>query len=219
MSDGSSFDAVACGVGGQGVVLLSSVVGHACAELGLSVRTAETHGLAQRSGSIYVHLRVGTRVASPLIPRGTARVLVALEATEALRQLEYLRFGGLALVNRHVLVPVHETHQLVLNNGEGDRVGVDEALEGLRQWPAEVVDVDANALAAEVGNPRVANVVMLGALAAVPGFPIPLDELGKAVGRVVPRKSLEANLRALQLGNAAAADRVGQLDWKKQGEK
>src|SRR4030065_34927 len=80
-----------CGVGGQGLVLLTSVVGDACAKKGRKVVTGEMYGLSQRSGAVSVHLRIGEDVFSPLIPYGGADVLLALEAIEALRYLEYLK--------------------------------------------------------------------------------------------------------------------------------
>ncbi|HMF30213.1 MAG TPA: 2-oxoacid:acceptor oxidoreductase family protein, partial [Candidatus Lokiarchaeia archaeon] len=71
-----TYNIITCGVGGQGLMLLSNIIGNACVEAGLDIRTAETHGLAQRSGSIYTHVRIGTDILSPLIPYGEANVMV-----------------------------------------------------------------------------------------------------------------------------------------------
>jgi indolepyruvate ferredoxin oxidoreductase beta subunit len=90
---------ISVGVGGQGLVLLSNIIGNACAEAKLNIITAETHGLAQRSGSISTHIRIGNDVHSTLIPYGEADVMVAMEAMEALRYCEYLKDGGTIILN------------------------------------------------------------------------------------------------------------------------
>ena len=106
---GKEFSVYMAGVGGQGLVLLSNVIGAACASAGLRALTGEQHGLSQRSGSINVHMRIGEEIRSPLIPIGGADVLLSLEALEALRSVEYLRPGGVALVNGRVQHPISET--------------------------------------------------------------------------------------------------------------
>ncbi|MFW9951482.1 MAG: 2-oxoacid:acceptor oxidoreductase family protein, partial [Candidatus Thorarchaeota archaeon] len=94
-----TYNVMTCGVGGQGLMLLSNIIGLACAESNLSIRTAETHGLAQRSGSIYTHIRIGNDVYSPLIPYGEADVLLGMEAIETLRYIEFLKPNGITILN------------------------------------------------------------------------------------------------------------------------
>src|SRR5512137_1684209 len=103
------FSVYLSGVGGQGLVLLSNVIGSACAASGIRALTGEQHGLSQRSGSINVHMRIGEEIQSPLIPIGDADALLALEALEALRYVEYLRQGGIVLMNSRIQRPVVET--------------------------------------------------------------------------------------------------------------
>src|SRR4030042_3431500 len=91
---GKEFSVYKAGVGGQGLVLLSNVIGSACAAAGIRAITGEQHGLSQRSGSINVHMRIGDEVRSPLIPVGGADAILSLEALEALRYVEYLKPGG-----------------------------------------------------------------------------------------------------------------------------
>src|SRR5512137_1597362 len=103
------FSVYMSGVGGQGLVLLSNVIGSACATSGIRAITGEQHGLSQRSGSINVHLRMGEKVRSPLIPIGGADAILALEALEALRYVEYLKSGGVVLMNSRIQHPTIET--------------------------------------------------------------------------------------------------------------
>ncbi|MHA2288950.1 MAG: 2-oxoacid:acceptor oxidoreductase family protein, partial [Promethearchaeota archaeon] len=97
-----TYNLMTCGVGGQGLMLVSNVIGIACAEFGLNIRTAETHGLAQRSGSIYTHIRIGEQVYSPLIPYGEADALLGMEAIETLRYIEFLKPSGIIIVNDYM---------------------------------------------------------------------------------------------------------------------
>jgi len=106
-----------CGVGGQGLVLLTSVIGDACARKGRKIVTGEMYGLSQRSGAVSVHLRIGDEVFSPLIPYGGADILLALEAIEALRYLEYLKKDGIVLMNKRIMHPPIETSRLVMTKG------------------------------------------------------------------------------------------------------
>src|SRR5512139_3859564 len=106
-----------CGVGGQGLVLLTSVIGDACAKRSRKVVTGEMYGLSQRSGAVSVHLRIGEDVFSPLIPYGGADILLALEAIEALRYLEYLKKDGIVLMNKRIMHPPVETAKLVAAKG------------------------------------------------------------------------------------------------------
>ena len=108
-----TYNLMTCGVGGQGLMLVSNVIGIACAEFGLNIRTAETHGLAQRSGSIYTHIRIGKEVYSPLIPYGEADALLGMEAIETLRYIEFLKPNGVIIVNDYMWYPVQSTFNRV----------------------------------------------------------------------------------------------------------
>ncbi|MEM4232744.1 MAG: indolepyruvate oxidoreductase subunit beta, partial [Thermoplasmata archaeon] len=176
----SEFSVYMAGVGGQGLVLLSNVIGSACAAAGIRAITGEQHGLSQRSGSINVHLRIGERVRSPLIPVGGADAILALEALEALRYVEYLRRGGVVLMNSRVQHPVIETAAHMK-----DRSARYMSAEDVRQRLSKVTDkiavLDALAIARQAGNPLTENIVMLGALSTLEAFPVPEEALRMAV--------------------------------------
>ncbi len=188
-----------CGVGGQGLMLLSNVIGLACAESGLNIRTAEVHGLAQRSGSIYTHIRVGEKIHSQLIPYGEANVLVGMEAIEILRNVEYLKKDGVVILNNYLWQPVQNTY-LRVQNPEVKYTDTKSIILKLETITKKIHVVNALDLANQAGNPLTSNVVLLGALAKVDGFPISISDLEKAIPLVVPKKALEANLKAIKLG-------------------
>jgi indolepyruvate ferredoxin oxidoreductase beta subunit len=106
------FDMVFAGVGGQGIVMLSNAIGNACAEAGEKAITGELHGLSQRSGSVYIHMRIGGNAISPLIPYGQADAIVALEAMEALRYIEFLKDDGVIIMNSRLIHSPIEVAQL-----------------------------------------------------------------------------------------------------------
>ena len=190
-----------CGVGGQGLMLVSNIIGLTCAEFRFKIRTAETHGLAQRSGSTYTHIRVSTdeTIYSPLIPYGEADVLLSLEAIEALRNIEFLKRDGIIVLNDYIWYPVQSTFERV-KNPEIKYVSTNEILSQLKKITDKIYIIKAMDLANEAGNPLTSNVVLLGALAKTNGFPITLEQLKKIVPQVVPEKAIDANLKALTLG-------------------
>ena len=190
-----------CGVGGQGLMLVSNIIGLACAEFGFKIRTAETHGLAQRSGSTYTHIRVSTdeTIYSPLIPYGEADVLLSLEAIEALRNIEFLKRDGIIVLNDYIWHPVQSTFERV-KNPETKYVSSNDILSQLKKITDKIYIIKAIDLANAAGNPLTSNVALLGALAKTDGFPITLEQLKKIVPQVVPEKAIEANLKALTLG-------------------
>jgi len=188
-----------CGVGGQGLMLVSNILGLACAEYGLNIRTAETHGLAQRSGSIYTHIRIGERVFSPLIPYGEANVLLGMEAIEALRYIEYLKPNGSIILNNYIWYPVQSTFERV-KNPETEYVSTEKILKQLQKVTDKIHVINALELAKQAGHPLTSNVVLLGALARSENFPVSVEQISKIIPRVVPEKAIDANLKALTLG-------------------
>ncbi len=198
------------GVGGQGLVLLSNLIGSACAATGLRAITGEQHGLSQRSGSINVHMRIGEEVRSPLIPVGGADVLLAIEALEALRYAEYLKPGGVVIMNSRVQHPIIETtahmKDKAARNFSPALVG-----ERLSKITDKISVIDALGLARKVGNPLTENVVMLGTLSTLEEFPVPEQALKDSVAANVPKKAVEVNLRAFDLGKEAAYESLCKL--------
>jgi indolepyruvate ferredoxin oxidoreductase beta subunit len=189
----SECDMVIVGVGGQGVILISDVIGRAGVMAGKPVRGAETHGMAQRGGSVVNHTRIGCRF-SPMVASGSADVLVALEPAEALRFAHFLSPAGVALVNTRPVLPVTVT------TGVARYPCLDELLAPLQNLCRTVKAMDATAIAKSAGTAQAMNVVMLGALSRY--IPLPEDPILEALCEVVPAKYLEANKKAFFLGKA-----------------
>ncbi len=189
----SECDIVIVGVGGQGVILISDVIGRAAVKSGKPVRGAETHGMAQRGGSVINHTRIGCRF-SPMVAVGRADVLLALEPAEALRFAHFLSPEGVALVNTTPVLPVTVT------TGKARYPAMEEILAPLRNICKAVVPMDATAIAKQAGTVQAMNVVMLGALSG--HIPLSEDILLAALAEVVPPRYLEANQKAFALGKA-----------------
>ncbi len=178
------------GVGGQGVLLISSIIAQAAIASGLDVKTNEVHGMAQRGGSVLAQVRYGPKVFSPLVWEGTVDVLISLEKAEALRYAHYLKPGGLAVVSTQVIVPV------TVSSGKATYpADIDERLK--RAFP-RLASVDAEGIAHTLGNSKAANVVVLGAAAGE--LPALSPHWQAALGACVPEKHLELNKRAFMAG-------------------
>lgn len=177
------------GVGGQGVVLAGDLLAEAAILAGLDAKKSDVHGMAQRGGCVSSHVRFGPKVYSPLIGEAGADLLLGFESAEALRNIAALKPGGRAVVNKVKIVPP------VVSLGAARYP--DEAPE-LIAGQAESKFIDAQALALEVGNPKVINAILLGA--AAEWLPFPLDCLRRALAQRLPAKIVEINLRALELG-------------------
>ena len=189
----SDCDIVIVGVGGQGVILISDVLGRAAVKACLPVRGAETHGMAQRGGSVINHTRLGCRF-SPMVPSGGADVLLALEPAEALRFGHYLSRYGVALINTEPVLPVSVTM------GKSVYPALEDLVAPLKVVCKDVKTLDATVLAREAGTAQAMNVVMLGALSKY--TPIKEELLLEALCDVVPKKYLDVNKRAFQIGKA-----------------
>ncbi|MFW9823460.1 MAG: indolepyruvate oxidoreductase subunit beta [Candidatus Thorarchaeota archaeon] len=197
-----TYNIMTSGVGGQGLMLVSNILGLACAEFGLNIRTAETHGLAQRSGTIYTHIRIGDNIFSPLIPYGEADVLMGMEAMETLRYIEFLKPSGTIIMNNYIWYPVQSTYQRVIND-DSSYVSIDEILVQLKKVTQKIHLINALELANKAGNPLTSNVVLLGAMTKLDRFPVTVEQIKEVLVNVVPNKALEANIKALQLGSKA----------------
>ena len=197
------YNILLAGVGGQGLMLLSQVMGDACTRSGVKVVVGAQHGLAQRSGSISAHVRIGD-VYSPLIPYGTADLIIAMDAMEALRYVEYLKQGGTVVMNSRITHPPLETAPIVKNRQEKRiYITLEQVREQLGKVAGRIIALDAKNVAAQAGNPRTENIVLLGAASALSGFPILAEPLKESVKRVVPESAVEANLKAFSLGQKA----------------
>ena len=204
------FDIVLVGVGGQGIVMLSNAIGNACAKADIHALTGELHGLSQRSGTIYIHMRVGGSEISPLIPYGEADAIVALEGMEALRYIEYLKDDGVIIMNKRVIHPTIEVADLSKAKST-DFLQLYPILEKLNVVTRNISVIDALKLAKEAGNKLTENSVFIGALSALSDFPVPPDIMKFGIEKVVPKKALEQNLKAFDLGHKAAYDGLCQM--------
>ncbi len=192
----SQFDLIIAGVGGQGAILASDIIGKAAVKEKLSVRAAETHGMAQRGGSVVNHVRLGCDLGS-MIPMGGADVLLALEPSEALRYLEYLSEDGLVIVNTSPVLPVTVT------SGLCTYPDIDAIIEKLGQKRA-VKAFNATDIAKRAGNIQTMNVVMVGAVSSY--LPIPVETLLGCVRTLVPPKTVDINIKAFELGHLSTKD-------------
>lgn len=186
----STFDLLITGVGGQGAILASDIIGKAAVASGLSIRAAETHGMAQRGGSVINHIRIGEEFGS-MIPKKSADLILALEPMEALRYADFLRDGGVVVVNTEPVIPVTVT------SGMAKYPEVSKILEALtRKYTVKAFNADK--LAKDAGNRLAMNTVMVGAASNY--LPISGEELLKSVKALVPKKTVEINVKAFELG-------------------
>ncbi len=185
-----SFDILIVGIGGQGTILASNILGEACLIENRHIRGAETHGMAQRGGSVESHIRIGGEF-GPMIAPGQADLLISFDLLEALRYSHYLKPGGKMVVNSHLVLPTSVFTQKLPAPTEA------EIISALKKHPLCLLDADS--LAAEAGSPLSANVVMLGAASSA--MPLEKESLIEAIKRLVPKKTVEINLKAFDLGN------------------
>lgn len=203
MTDSKTFNIMFAGVGGQGLMLLSAILGKAAVDSGLNVMTGEQHGLSQRQGSIYVHFRIGDPI-SPLIPYGRADMMIAMEASEALRYIEYLKKDGVVIMSNRITPSVTETESVALDKEKKTKyITIEQIVERIEKVTKNVVLLDSLELAIQAGNARTENSVLIGATAACKDFPIAEEEVRKAVLALVPPKTKEANSKAFDLGRDA----------------
>ena len=198
-----AYNILLAGVGGQGLMLLTAVLGEASVDARLDVITQEQHGLAQRSGSISAHVRIGEAY-SPMIPYGMADMIIAMEAFEALRYVEYLKKDGVVIMNSRIMHPVIETSGIVNKRRENlEYVSLEQILEKLGEITSNIKVIDAMGLAEKTGNPKAENTVLLGVSSATKGFPVSREMLLKAVKKIVPERTIEENTKAFELGEKA----------------
>ncbi len=184
------FDLLITGVGGQGAILASDIIGKAAVSAGLPIRAAETHGMAQRGGSVVNHIRIGEDLGS-MIPKKGADLMLALEPMEALRYVDFLKDGGVVIVNTQPIIPVTVT------SGLAKYPDVQEVLDVLSEKYI-VKAFNADELAYEAGSRLAMNVAMVGAVSGY--LPIPKETLIESVKALVPQKTIEVNIRAFEMG-------------------
>lgn len=178
------------GVGGQGTLLASRILGNTLLSQGYDVKVSEVHGMSQRGGSVVTYIKYGEKVYSPVIEKGEADIIVSFEQLEAARWLSYLKKGGKIITNTQRTEPM-------------------PVITGAMEYPADIIEkikargvnitaLDALALANEAGSSRAVNVVLMGVMSTIMDFP---EEAWKtALEQCVPQKALEINRKAFALG-------------------
>ena len=193
-------DILICGVGGQGTVLASKIIAAAAMEEGSPVHSAETIGMAQRGGSVTSHVRIGGEAYSPLIPFGGADMLLAFEPGEAVRNLRYLKKGGIAVVNTSTVKPVTESLKETGYDGS-------EMTAYLKE-KCSCIFVNAEEVCRPFGSTKFFNIIMLGVAAGSGHLGLEKDTLLKQIEQRVPSRFLDVNLRAFQTGIEIAGQAV-----------
>lgn len=182
------------GVGGQGTLLASKMLGYVLLNQGYDVKVSEVHGMSQRGGSVVTYVRYGEKVYSPVIDKGEADVILSFEKLEAARWLEYLKPGGKMIVNTQEMEPMPVI--------TGAKVYPDNLVEKMEAAGADVDARDFLALANEAGSSKAVNIALMGRLSVY--FPEISDEKWQeAIAANVPPRFLELNKKAFELGRNA----------------
>lgn len=184
------------GVGGQGTLLASRILGNASLALGYDVKVSEVHGMSQRGGSVVTYVKYGESVASPIICRGEADVILAFEELEAARWLPYLKPDGIMIINTQQINPM----PVVTGAAEYPA----DIIEKIKAKGVRVISADALAMAKEAGTEKAVNVALIGLAADYLGFD--RGTLVDAVKTSVAPKFLEVNMKAFELGASHAKD-------------
>ncbi len=177
------------GVGGQGTLLASRILGNAVISQGYDVKVSEVHGMSQRGGSVVTYVRYGEKVHSPIIDKGGADMILAFELLEAKRALPFLKKDGKIIVNTQQIDPM----PVIIGAAEYPK----NLTENLKA-NADTTAVDALSLAKAAGNPKAVNVVLIGVMAK--NWDIPYEVWTDTIKKTVPEKFLEVNLKAFELG-------------------
>jgi len=191
------FNILITGVGGQGVILISELLGRAAVTDKLRVRGSEILGMAVRGGSVTSAIRIGEEVYGPLIPTGKCNVLVGMEPSEALRNIACLSKSSLVIINTAVTIP------FTVSVGESKYPSPEEILSQLGKASSKIVQLDAAKTAQDAGNRLATNIVMLGALFGTEQLPIKIDTIKETMRERFPAKLAPVNIRAFDLGYEA----------------
>ena len=178
------------GVGGQGSLLASRIIGNAVLLRGYDVKVSEVHGMSQRGGSVVTYVKYGEEVSSPVICRGEADIILSFELLEAARWLPYLKKDGVVITNTQQINPMP-----VITGAAEYPTGLVEKIEAKG---VKIVAADALALAREAGTEKSVNVALIGLMAQYSGFDT--DLIRRAIEISVPAKFLDVNLKAFELG-------------------
>jgi len=177
------------GVGGQGTLLASRILGNVALKLGYDIKVSEVHGMSQRGGSVTTYVKYGDCVHSPIVDRGEADIILAFEILEAYRALPYLKKGGTIIANTQQINPMP-----VITGASKYPENIPEKISK----NANLITIDALKLAMEAGNIKVINIILIGVMAR--SMDIPYDIWVDVIRNTVPAKLLDVNLKAFDLG-------------------
>lgn len=190
-------DIILAGVGGQGILSIAASIGMAALKNNLNLKQAEVHGMSQRGGDVQSHLRISDKpIASDLIPKGKADIIISVEPMEALRYLPFLSKEGWIVTNTKPFINISNYPEL------------DKVMQELDKFK-NCVKIDADTIATEIGSARSSNMVMLGA--ASPFLNIPYENLEQGIIEIFGRKGQEVvdvNLKALRLGREISMKKI-----------
>ena len=181
------------GVGGQGSLLASKLLGRLLLSKGYDIKVSEVHGMSQRGGSVVTYVRYGDKVYSPVIDKGEADFIVSFELLEAARWTEFLKPGGKIIVNTQQINPMPVI--------TGAAVYPDDLAAKMKDKHIAVDAIDALSLAQQAGSAKAVNIVLMGHLSR--GFDFTLEDWMDAIEKSVPAKFLELNKKAFMLGREA----------------
>ncbi len=182
------------GVGGQGSLLASRLLGNVLIAQGYDVKVSEVHGMSQRGGSVITYVKYGDKVYSPVVEKGEADAVISFELLEAARALPYLKKGGTIVTSTQQIDPMP-----VITGAAAYPEGLEQKI---KDKGVNLIAVDALSLAEQAGTAKASNVVLMGVLSTKLGFPEELWQ--QAVEKCVPAKFLDLNKKAFELGRNAA---------------
>jgi indolepyruvate ferredoxin oxidoreductase beta subunit len=194
MATKKEINIIICGTGGQGVVLVSELLGNAAVRGGVAVKGSEVLGMAQRGGSVFSNLRLGGDVIAPMTPEGKCDVLIAVEPSEALRNIQYLTKNAVVVLNTTTVMPY------TVYLGQSGYPTQDQIIEKLKKVTDRIITLDASGLAKEAGSAQATNVVMLGALFGTGLMPVKEETAKEAILSRFKAKVGEINIKAFDLG-------------------
>lgn len=178
------------GVGGQGTLLSSRLLGAALINKGYDVKVSEVHGMSQRGGSVVTYVKYGDKVYSPIVQKGEADIILAFEQLEAARWLPFLKIGGKIIVNTQKIDPM----PVIIGNAEYP----ENVLDAIRKTDTDLISLDALSFAVKAGSQKAVNVVLIGVMASL--MDLDYDIWINAIENTVPKKFLEMNLKAFDYG-------------------
>lgn len=178
------------GVGGQGTILASKVLGTLFVNKGYDVKVSEIHGMSQRGGSVVTYVRYGDKVYSPLIDKGEADYIISFELLETARYCEFLKKDGTIITNTQMINPM----PVIIGEAEYPK----DIVNKIKNLEINIETIDAENIASELGNIKTANIVLLGKFSKLLDFSI--DDWKVALKNEIPEKIIDINLKAFEMG-------------------